>query len=197
MMKTFQYSIICEDTAHSTFVGEFLSLTETNNSKLRFSLHNDCFKRWRFTNKSEVLKYYDEVAARSFKQYNIDLLFIVADFDDWALNKFNDYHDEYFNRLQTDLKGKTVLLLPVRAIEYWLWHINWSKDNTGSTKNVSIDNEPRPEIKKQIYGTKKPYKELCEMKVKEVMQSYNQDWLCSRSPSFNHFLTRFKKIVDQ
>ena len=127
---------------------------------------------------------------------HLDLLFIIADYDDWDIAYFNDYYNKLFDQLSAECKEKTVILLPVRAIEFWFWHLKWKHENPGHTRNVSIDNKKRGEIKKQVYGTKKPYKDLSKAKVKEIMQFFDSAWLCSRSPSFNHFHIRFSKVLN-
>jgi hypothetical protein len=192
-MKQLSYFTICEDIAHQTFMEEFLNVM--TNADVSFSRKDECFWKFKFANKSDVLQNYAEVAARSLKQYAVDVVFVIADYDDWELADFNKWHDYLHDDLQADIKQSTFILLPVRAIEFWLWHLNYSKQNPDSTKREDIDNQKRSDLKKEIYGTKKPYKELSERKVKEAMHDFNLGWLSSRSDSFNHFYVRFDAFI--
>jgi hypothetical protein len=194
-MKQINYSIICEDIAHSTFVDELLRFTVANNSALNFSLNTEGYNRLKFKTKSDVLNYYKIAAERWFSDYNLDLLFIIVDFDDWSLPEFTKYHGELLAELGMDIQNKSLILLPVRAIEFWLYHVQWRKDNPGSTKNISIEDTPRSEMKQKIYNTKKPHKELTEKSVRQIMSDFDPAWLNSRSASFNHFYTRFLNFV--
>jgi len=194
-MKQINCSIICEDIAHSTFVDEFLKFASADDPEISFSLNVDCYSPWKFKSKSDVLNYYVDVAARWFANYNLNLLFIIVDFDDWNISEFGEHHDKLLAGLKTDIQDKSLILLPVRAIEFWLYHVQWKIDNPGSTKNISIEDKPRGEMKKLLYNTKKPHKELAEASVRRIMNDFDPDWLVSRSRSFKHFYARFMKLI--
>lgn len=197
-MKNYKYSIICEDIAHSTFIVELLIYLSEQNSKLAFNLDGECFSRWQFTNKSNVIALFAEASSRSFKMYNLDLLFIITDFDDGELKDYQSRFDEIAGELADSIKDKVLILLPVRAIETWLFHIKWLKDNPGSTKNLQneIENKVRKDMKFLLYNKKKPESQLVENTVREIMQDFNPDWLCSRSKSFNHFHTSLSNFIQ-
>src|SRR5437667_364850 len=101
-MKVFNYSIICEDIAHSTFINELLSKSPFPDAGRKFELNIDCFGKWKFNNKADILKNYIEISARSFKLYGINLLFVIADFDDWDIENFPSYYDDLYYNLQND-----------------------------------------------------------------------------------------------
>jgi hypothetical protein len=195
-MKQIHYSLICEDIAHSTFIGEFLKAASKSQPEIAFLLNSECYDPYKFSNKSNVINFYSIVSARWFSSFNLDLLFVIADFDGWEKSEFTKHHDELLEALRADVKEKTLILLPVQAIEYWLYHILWKMENPLSTKNISIENDPRPEMKKKIYGCKRPSKELSEKTVRNIMLHFNPDWLKSRSHSFAHFYERFLKFVE-
>jgi hypothetical protein len=196
-MKEFSYSIICEDVAHSTFIAELLNFISKSNPQLTFSLNYACYSPWNFKCKSDVLNYYVDVSARWFSNAKLDLLFIIVDFDDWEIAEFHAHHERLQTSLRTHVRDKSLILLPVRAIEFWLYHLKWKVENPMQTKNIDIENKDRREVKKFVYGTKKPYRELTEKIIKNIIGDFNEPWLVSRSPSFNHFYSDFKAFIKE
>ena len=193
-MKSLRYYTICEDIAHQTFIDAFLKHQSKQQKEVEFKFHSPQNIPFKFSNKSDVLNFYAAAAPRLFNIENIDLLFIVVDYDSDDVNEFEAKHISLMEPIKT-YQNKTLILLPVQAIEFWFWHIKWKHDNPNSTRNISIDKRNRNEMKIEIYGTKKPKQELSKSKVEEVMQWYEEAWLNSRSKSFRHFLVTFKRYL--
>lgn len=194
-MREINYSLICEDVAHTIFIEEFVKYISSRIPEVQFFLNSECYDPFKFNNKSNVLNFYVAASTRWFSKYNLDLLFVIADFDGWEQTHFSKYHDDLLAKLNPNVRSKTLILLPVQTIEYWLFHIKWKAENPSSTKNVSIENNQRSELKKQVYGSKKPSKELSQKSIQDIMSHFDPAWLNSRSQSFKHFYNRFSNFV--
>jgi hypothetical protein len=85
----------------------------------------------------------------------------------------------------------------VRCIEHWLRHLQWKSENPTSTKNTAkeIENEMRGDSKRLVYGSKKASRDRTSSMIDVLLQEKDLQWLCSRSPSFNHFHGQVAKIV--
>jgi len=191
-MKTIPYSIVCEDPAHYFFVKQILLLHST--ADIHFDINEDCFRRFKYSTKKEVLDGYVDIANQAFRQFPIKLLIVMIDHDDKPKETFSEYHKELSEEIFANIKDQVVIAIPVRCIEHWLRYLQWNKENPDSTKNESMEDEKRPDSKLKVYGSKKPSKDKAETVIKELLKAKQITWLASRSASFNHFYEQVKKL---
>lgn len=192
-MKQVNYSILCEDVAHYYFLTTCLPLFS---AKHNFQLDYPCFKRFQASNKSQVLNGYVDVANKAFREYNLDLFFIVVDHDDAPKDQFQNLHKEITEAIFENIRDKVMVLIPVRCIEHWLRYLQWRNENPESTRNVPMEDEVRWESKVKVYGSKKPSAQKTESTIQTLIGKEGIDWLCSRSPSFRHFHKQVSDFVE-
>jgi len=102
-MSRLNYSILCEDKAHYTFITTFLNSFAAKHD-LQIELNEDFFLRFKASNSKEVLKKFSTAAIIGFRDYHLDLLIIGIDYDDRdrenfinEIAKLYDQLDKRFN----------------------------------------------------------------------------------------------------
>ncbi len=183
-MSRLNYSILCEDKAHYTFITTFLNLF-TAKHHLRINGNEDFYLRFKASNSKEVLKKFSAAAIIGFRDYQLDLLVIGIDYDDRDRDNFNNEISKLYSQLDNRFTEKSVIMFPVQAIEHWLLYIQYHLSNPGSTKNVSFEYIPRKEAKAKVYGKK--YSRNNQELIRNLTGNFNTDWLISRSESFKRF----------
>jgi len=184
-MRTVSYSIVCEDAAHYFFVKRLLDICRFND--VAFLMNEECYTRYKCATKKEVVNGYKSIANQAFRQFPIQLLIVLIDYDDKPKETFAAYHKELSGPIFADIKDKVVIAIPVRCIEHWLRYLKWKEDNPDSTKNESMEDENRADSKQAVYGSRKPSKDKTETIVNDLLKAEYMTWLTTRSESFNHF----------
>ncbi len=189
-MSRLNYSILCEDKAHYTFITTFLNSFAAKHD-LQIELNEDFFLRFKASNSKEVLKKFSTAAIIGFRDYHLDLLIIGIDYDDRDRKNFHYEITELYDQLDSRFTEKSVIMFPVQAIEHWLLYIQYHHSQPGSTKNVSFEHIPRKEAKLKVYGKK--YSRNNQELIRNLTENFNTDWLISRSESFKRFYTDLEK----
>jgi hypothetical protein len=189
-MKTIPYSIVCEDAAHYYFVRRLLTLYKGN---VKFQMSEECYTRYKCSTKTQVLHEYINIANQAFREFPIQILFVVTDHDD-DIRASNVYHKELHEELFAQVKDKVIISIPMRAIEHWLRYLQWIKDNPTATKNITMEGENRAESKMKVYSSKRPSKDKIESVTNELLDQSYIPRLVSLSQSFNHLYEQIKKV---
>ncbi len=190
----YNYSIICEDITQLTFIKIFL---ERYSDDKKFILNQNCYYQFKCKNKQEVLKSYSNSSILAFRNYSLDFLLVGFDYDDRNRKQFNKELEFFYKKLPANTRNKTIIFLPVQAIEHWLLYIKYNNENKKTTKNITLENIDRKKAKFEIYGTKRPHKKLSEIKTDKILQNFNIDWLVSKSESFKYFYNNFNDKIKK
>ncbi len=189
-MKQLNYSLICEDIAHKTFIRTLLPLF-LQHQGLNFYLkfNRDFFYRFKSSNSKAVLKKYANAGIVAYRDFNIDLLLIGIDYDDRNRNSFEKEIEVLYNQIHEKVRTISVIFFPVQAIEHWLLFIQYKIQNPRSTKNIAgnIERLPRNKAKIDLFGSTYLSKEDQRKKISEIIKQIDIDWLRSRSQSFRNF----------
>ncbi len=188
-MSRLNYSILCEDKAHYTFITTFLNSFAAKYD-LQIELNEDFFFRFRASNSKEVLKKFASAAILGFRDYHLDLLIIGIDYDDRDRENFINEIAKLYNQLDKRFTEKSVIMFPVQAIEHWLLYIQYHLSNPTLTKNISFEQISRKEAKISIYGKK--YSRNNQVLIRSLVDKIELDWLISRSESFKKFYSDLK-----
>ncbi len=189
-MKRLNYSMICEDIAHQTFIKAFLpEFLKHSNLSLNIEFNEDFFYRFKSRNSKDVLKRYANASIVAFCDYDIDLLLIGVDYDDRDRGRFDKEIGKLYNEIDKKLRNRSVIFFPVQAIEHWLLFIQYQIQNPGLTKNISgnIEGIPRKEAKIDFFGESFISKEDQKRKIFEIVGQVDINKLISHSQSFRRF----------
>lgn len=183
-MNRLNYSILCEDKAHYTFITTFLKKFASKYN-LQIEFDEDFFFRFRSFNSKEVLKKFPAAAMIGFRDYPLDLLVIGIDYDDRDRDNFQHEISKLYTLLDKRFVGKSIIMFPVQAIEHWLLYIKYHLSNPKSTKNISYEQMPRKKAKDEIYVKK--YSRNNQELIRHLVNNMDIKWLISRSESFKRF----------
>jgi hypothetical protein len=189
------YGVLCEDSAHLTFINGFL-LNYTRNNDIELLFNDNFFYRFKASNSKEVLKKYVEAAILGFRDYNLDFLIIGIDYDDRNRKKFNEEIEKLYSNLYIDFRKKSIIMFPVQAIEHWLLYIKYHIENPKSTKNIAFEHISRKDAKEKIYQNKLSKINRINI-VKYLLNSLNVEWLKNHSESFNRFNSDFINTIQK
>jgi hypothetical protein len=195
-MKTFKYSIICEDDSQRYFAETLLKLHFTG--KVVFVFDELFYKRFKCGNNRRVYRSYPIQIERSsyLDPYNLDLVLVGIDYDDRPKKDFKAELAKLYDRLNDKAKQKAVIFFPVQAIEHWLVFLKHRAANPSSTKTITVETENtnRKDAKLKIYGH--PPQDKKEL-ITNLVQSLDVDWLCTQSHSFSEFYNRILHVIDR
>jgi len=181
-MSVIQYSLICEDDVQKSFIENLLS--HTRFSSITFQFNSKFYYQLKCRGKAEVLRKMKQAANWSFlynEGYYCDILFVGIDYDDRDRSSFDNELKNLYDRIDGKAKEKTIIFFPVQAIEHWLLLLNYRKENSSVTKNISsqIESINRKEAKQRLYA-----KNDKNSIVTDVLSYADYDWLESNSQSF-------------
>ena len=194
-MSGLKYSILCEDSAHFTFISIFLSKFNYQHD-IEINFVSDFYNRFKATNSKEVLKKYSKAAIIGFRDYSLDFLIVGIDYDDRDRSQFEKEVNSLYSRFDGIIRKKSIIMFPVQAIEHWLLYIQYHVNNPKSTKNIVYESIPRREAKSRIYGDKLNRRDRIEI-VTNLVLKIDIDWLLSRSESFKRFHFDLKNVLIQ
>ena len=192
-MSGLNYSLLCEDKAHYSFIITFLNAFAQEHN-LQIGFKEDFFLRFRASNSKEVLKKFVSAAIIGFRDYHLDLLIIGIDYDDRDRGSFNHEISTLYDQLDSRFTKKSIIMFPVQAIEHWLLYIQYHNTNPGSTKNISYEQIPRKEAKLKVYGKK--YSRNNQELIRNLTKNFDTGWLISRSESFKRFYSDLKTFIN-
>ncbi|MEN0045834.1 MAG: hypothetical protein AAF806_02110 [Bacteroidota bacterium] len=197
-MKEIIYGIFAEDDANKLFIEaaihQLISYFGYNN-RIQFIHEPDFTDAIVAKNGQYVKSNFIITIEIGITRFSLDLCVIGLDADD------NDY-EEYFQEMMTELReyrleDKALIFIPVQAIEYWLWYIKIKKENPNLTTTDSVESsQSRTDLKKLIYGRKKPRTKLSNPIVKSLSQNIDLTWLRQCAKSFDHFCEHFEKFLE-
>lgn len=195
-MKTFKYSLICEDDAQRYFVETFLGHHFAG--KADFVFDELFYKKFKCSNNADVLKSYVIQIERSsnLDLYNLDLVFVGIDYDNRPRESFTAELNKLYGKLNDGAKQKAVVFFPVQAIEHWLIFLQRKAANPSITKTITddIENTKRADAKRMVYGTK--YADKKEI-VSNLVKAFDVEWLCTQSVSFRAFYNRVIEVINR
>ncbi|NOX47080.1 MAG: hypothetical protein GXO89_08900 [Chlorobi bacterium] len=199
-MKIVNYSLLCEDVAHETFIKDLLPhFINISGLEINLGFNKDFFYKYKCRNSKDVLKRYVKASIDAIDRFEIDLLLIGIDYDDRDRGRFSNEIEKLYSGIVQKVREKSVIFFPVQAIEHWLLLIQYRYQNPNSTKNVSNDFEKiqRKNAKIDLYGARRPLKETQRKIVSEMVNQINIDWLKTRSQSFNRFYSDLNGFFTQ
>ena len=190
-MKQIKYGFYGEDDAQKIFLKNYLQLLPNT----QFEIDEEFCTRFRARNKREVDTKFKMVSQEGLLWYQLDVLFIGRDLDSHVSG---DYFEKFrkFQNEAHDAK-KTLFMIPVQAIEHWLWYLKIKKDNPTSTKNQAIENKPRRDAKQFVYGIPEAVNAISNPIVENLSAEFEVSWLESRSESFRHFNKQIQDFLVQ
>jgi hypothetical protein len=198
-MKKVRFGIFGEDSATRIFMAAIIpKMIEAIGTNIVFE-HNVGFSTHvHGASKDRVKKMCVATPTWGRVEGLIDVCFVGRDAD-------SDSEKDTFERLQKDFKAEIdnanannyiILFFPVRAIEYWYYHIKFSSD---ITSEEPIETKfSKDEMKINIFGTKKNSETKNNPIAEALMrnESINIQYLCNKSVSFNAFYQELKTFVD-
>ncbi len=142
-----------------------------------------------------VFKFLVNYVAKGIKEKSLDLCFVGLDGDDHDhLTRFQDMEAQL---IDSGMEDKALILIPIQAIEYWLWYIKVKKEDQSLANTAIIDRtNSRQELKKWVYFRKAPRTKRSNPIVENLTQSIDFPWLTAHSTSFQHFYDSFKAYLE-
>ena len=199
-MKSLNYSLLCEDVAHETFIKDLLPhIIDISGLDIDLGFNKDFFYKYRCRNSKDVLKRYVKASTDAIDRFEIDLVLIGIDYDDRDRGRFSNEIKKLYERIVPFVKAKSVIFFPVQAIEHWLLLIHYNINNRKSTKNISTEIEKlqRKSAKIKLYGASRPSKIEQKDKITEIVKQIDVNWLSNRSQSFRRFYSDLNNFFTQ
>lgn len=189
-MKKLVFTHFCEDVAMRIFLEKTLmQLPQHLDVAIKFE-HRMSPRVLCPSNRGEVEELFVEAAIKVFQDPAIDFFFVGKDYDDADRRSFDKEFEKLRSQLSSNHQSRTIIFLPVQAIEHWLCYLKQS-----GTKNISLEGMERKQAKIEIYGAPKVSTARCKDVVEELTQNIDFDWLRNRSHSFNHFYRQIEPIM--
>ena len=192
---TLRYGFYGEDEAQRLFLHHYLQTVTADielafEQDVAFTVQYQRRHGIKLMNKKEVNKLYADACQRGLTEFQHDCFFVGRDLDDFQPAVFQRENQEMLAAMRTDLgqwAHKAVLLLPVQCIEYWLWYLEWRRQNPKSTKNINLESKTRRDAHIAVYGFAKCTTKHSSPRVEHLSTGMDADWLASRSASFLAF----------
>lgn len=199
------YGYLCEDKALELFVDETLKALELKTKCKAFekvNIPNPIIA----TNRNQVIAWYKDAAKKVISDNKLDL-FIAA--YDWDSANIGDY-DAALKKQIADINGKarnrTVVCVPIKCIEYWLWYVKHADDENRPAPNsletnvqfngdmAKSDVYQRALDEKGKYSGQSTKTEL--EKARLILAKLNIENLKMLSPSFGHFVRQIEQFCS-
>ena len=190
-MRIIKYGFYGEDDAQKIFLKNYLKLLR----QAKFEMDDAFCRRFRASNNKKVDNRFRAVSQEGFLSYQLDVLFVGRDLDRYSVEDYTQKM-EWFQKTAYDAQ-KTLFMVPVQAIEHWLWYLKIRKDNPKSTKNEPLETKPRQVAKEVVYGIADAVNAISNPIVEELSAQFEVEWLESRSPSFRSFHQQVKRFLVQ
>jgi len=195
-MKKVTFAHFCEDVSQRVFLENALKqFPAQNKAAIEFILNEEFVWTFKPRTKAEVLDNYSDASIKAFAKYKVDVFFIGMDYDDWDQSAYKEKHLELGDVLDKSIRTKTIIFLPIQAVEHWLCYLKQKIDNPQTTKLILQEGKNRRAAKDEIYGTTRPSSSLSETKVNELTTPIDFGWLCNHSKSFNHFYKQLEAFA--
>ncbi len=195
-MTVCNYAIFCEDEAIAIFINTVFPILLKEwqiEDKITPRYCADFRKNYNGRTKSNTKKTCQLAVQTAILNYDIDLCFVGVDADD---DTYETVKNELLDKLEHDtLIKKTVLVIPVQTVEYWLHYIKRKFEHPDLNETAIIDEKPRhsamngKHIKKIVYETAEARctNEVTNPKVEHLTERIDLDFLRIHSASFSHF----------
>lgn len=193
MKKILKYGFFGEDEAMRIFLCNYLN---TLNS-VEFAEDIDFCSRFKGRDKGGVMKKFVSAAQEGLEYYAQDVFFVGIDLDGISFDKLETLYTQMQEKLHSLYKNKTIIFIPIQAIEHWLLYLKERQKNPGSTKNISFESKDRKQAKKELYGHDR-YNGLTDNDIVEKLsREMDSDWIASQSASFKHFHQQVLRFLAQ
>ena len=195
-MKIIKFSVYAEDTASVIFVSSVVPKIATYvDSSFDFVHDAQCSEQIHGNSKDRVEKYFISATQMLVNRLNIDLCFVGRDADSDSNNDTFDVLKAKFEEkiLDNAVQDYIILFFPVRAIEYWLYHI---KVKSEGLEEEHIENLGKDELKFRVYNRRKNSERKNNPIVKRLSNNIDIDYLRQKSASFEAFFQAFKTFID-
>ncbi len=197
-MKTITYGIFAEDDAIRIFtqnlIGQLVSHLDYGDKVLL--KHNENFTNQMRTEKGGgyISMHFIKFVTKGINEFSLNLCFVGIDSDD--KEHLECYETMQARIVDSRLEDRAIVLIPVQAIEYWLWYIKTKKENPDLTTTPIIDRtNSRIELKKWVYLDKNARTRVSNPIVESLSQNIDFPWLVAHSASFKHFHDTFKSYL--
>lgn len=189
-MSTLKYATLYEDVAHKEFLRCLLpqlaqgvkSDTVIEELEIHITASNKKQVDNRCAMASKVAFSDDRYRTRA------DFFVICRDADSADPKVFKKKNEEFKVKVHTRIR-ETIICLPVQCIEYWLLYLQQKH------ANKSLENLPRKEVKKNVYGRENPGRQRTIEVVRSLCTEVDIDWLQSRSVSFREFAANARTVL--
>lgn len=197
-MKTITYGIFAEDDAIRIFtqnlIGQLVPFLGYG-AKVLFK-HNENFTNQMRTEKGGgyIFMHFIKFVTRGINEFSLNLCFVGIDSDDKEHQECNENMQARI--IDSKLEDRAIVLIPVQAIEYWLWYLKAKKENPDLGKTPIVDKtNSRLELKKWVYLDKNARTRVSNPIVESLSQNIDFPWLTAHSASFKHFYDSFHSYL--
>ena len=202
------YGYLCEDIEHELFIEYSLpALVQSKMVKCKSFEKQEAFCKIKppSSDSKYVREHFADAAKVGFTdEYSLEFFIAVIDFDDRPLASFEQCHDDFYKKYPHKIKRKSILAIPVRSIEYWLWYLKHKKENP---EKGQLENNPdfnRRKAKEDVFNIELPPGKRFSLSkdkraeiTKGILQNADYKWLASKSTSFHYFCERVKKFCQE
>ena len=99
------------------------------------------------TNVNTIKREYINVGKKAISEFGIDMYIASYDYDDTNLESYNHHIEQQISRLDNKIRRKSILCVPIKCIEYWLYYIK-----KPDSSKLEEDNEfNRHDAKSEVY----------------------------------------------
>jgi hypothetical protein len=193
MRRTLKYGFFGEDEAMRIFLNNYLKTVEG----AVFVEDSDFCSRFKGRDKVGVKKKFVEAAQQGLEYYGQEVFFVGIDLDAIPLEQLKSLYSEMTLQLHMRHQNRTIILIPIQAIEHWLLYLKERQKNPQSTKNLSFESKDRKQAKIEIYGHGR-YNGMEDNRiVEQLSMEIDAGWLASQSASFKHFHLLVSTFIEQ
>lgn len=195
-MKILKYGFFGEDSAQFIFLQNYLNHFTTQCEKnIKFITDDEFCKKYKGKGRTNVEKLYKEMVQIGIEYWQQNVFFIGIDADTEYFNVMEKEFSTIKNTIFPKFQNQTCILLPIQAIEYWLWYLKLKIENPSTNKNEPLEKYPRTRAKEMVYGMVRPTNEHSDPIVRKLSSKIDIQWLESRSESFRHFHNQVIEFV--
>lgn len=196
-MRRLTYTLIGEGFAEYAFIKKYLEIVAESKQIRAVSSGQELTRGSKAKVYNELLTFY----IRSFVDNYIDLFIAGVDLDeqDFELDVFN----AEINRLKARLgslynkyKQKTILFVPIQAIDCWILYQKYKIDRSAKSNDNSLESRSKNDIKRAVYNNTQPGRQIIERVATQIAERADFDELARQSKSFNKFHEQVKNFIQ-
>jgi hypothetical protein len=199
-MKKIRFGIFGEDSATRIFMSAIIpKMIEAIGTDIIFE-HNVGFSTHvHGASKDRVRKMCVATPTWGKVESLIDVCFVGRDADsDTEKDTFDSLQRSFSEEVENaNAQNYIILFFPVRAIEYWYYHIKFPSDDS-ITESIETSFS-KDEMKIKIFGTKKNSEKKNNPIAEALMQSktVNVAYLSEKSASFEAFYQELRTFIEK